>query len=382
MWFLEADIAIRILTASAIWALVGFAARKFAKQAQVNHFLVLLDVLIIAYVSKLLAVFYVAYSVFTWTLGRLVARAQKGRKYIFILSCFLCALPFFYVRAREVFSFLPLVFALTGIAYNILKAIDGIYYVYYTGEDIPLLGYLNFMLFFPVITAGPILRYRDFAASFASPLPITGERLTICFKRLILGYFKKVVVLELVSILLTRLTAAEPRIWLSLIICLVSYFLLWLDMSGYADIAIALGGIVGISVPENFKKPLKAASFTQFWRNWHVSLTDWIREHIFVVLNGKRLTKKQGAAIGFGTMMIMNLWHGFSLVFLADGLLNGIILAAENLFGLTTVNKRKVSRGYYIFRCCATNFIFAFTTIFYTLDAGALLRVLRGFVSL
>ena len=382
MWFLEADIAIRLLTATAIWAAVGFAARKIGRQAEVNHFLVLLDILIIAYVSEWLAVFYVLYSIFTWALGRLVRRAQRGRKYLFLLCCFLCAAPFFYVRAREIFSFLPLLFALTGIAYNILKAIDGIYYVYYTDEDIPLLTYLNFMLFFPVITAGPILRYRDFAASFASPLPITGERLTDCFKRLIRGYFKKVVVLELVSILLSRLSAAEPRIWISLLVCLVSYFLLWLDMSGYADIAISLGGIMGIAVPENFKKPLKAASFTQFWRNWHVSLTDWIREHIFVVLNGKRLSRKQGAAIGFGTMMIMNLWHGFSLVFLADGLLNGIILAAENLFGLTTVNKRKVSRGYYIFRCCATNLIFAFTTIFYTLDAEALVRVLRGFVSL
>lgn len=67
----------------------------------------------------------------------------------------------------------------------------------------------------------------------------------------------------------------------------MSYLLLWLDMSGYADIAIAMGGMLGLKVPENFKKPLKAVSFTQFWRNWHVSLTDWIREHIFVVLNGK-----------------------------------------------------------------------------------------------
>ena len=74
-----------------------------------------------------------------------------------------------------------------------------------------------------------------------------------------------------------RQAAASPRPWWSLAACLVSYFLFWLDMSGYADIAIAMGGFMGLKVPENFKKPLKAASMTQFWRNWHVSLTDWIR---------------------------------------------------------------------------------------------------------
>ncbi len=117
----------------------------------------------------------------------------------------------------------------------------------------------------------------------------------------------------------------------------MSYFLFWLDMSGYADIAIAMGGFMGLKVPENFKKPLKAASMTQFWRNWHVSLTDWIREHIFVVLNGKRLTKYQGAMIGFGTMLVMGLWHGFTAHFIIEGLFNGVILAVENLCGITTV---------------------------------------------
>ena len=152
------------------------------------------------------------------------------------------------------------------------------------------------------------MRYRDFQRCMDSPAPITGERLVTNVKRLIRGYFKKVVVLSLVSILLSRLAALPGHVWLSVLVCLVSYLLLWLDMSGYADIAIALGGCMGFTVAENFKHPLRAASFTQFWRNWHVSLTDWIREHIFVVLNGRRLNRYQGALIGFGTMMVMNFW--------------------------------------------------------------------------
>ena len=152
-------------------------------------------------------------------------------------------------------------------------------------------------------------------------------------------------------------------------------------MSGYADIAIALGGFMGLKVPENFKKPLKAASFTQFWRNWHVSLTDWIREHIFVVLNGKRLTKYAGALIGFGTMVVMGLWHGFSLQFIVEGVFNGTILAVENLAGITTVS-RKAKKPYLYFRRAVTALIFSFTAIFYTLDSTQLANVLRGFITL
>lgn len=382
MWFLEADTAARLLIACALWAIAGVIARKHGAAGKLNRFLVLLDLALIASVSWELAVFYAAYTLLSWALCRATNRIKRGRKLFFVLFCVLCASPFLYVRARELFSSLPLLFALTGIAYNCLKAIDGVYFSYYTGEEIPLVTWANYMLFFPVVTAGPIMRYRDFAASLENPLPVYGGSLTVSFKRLIRGYFKKVVVLSLVTGVLNRLVAAQPRLLVSLFACAVSYALLWLDMSGYADIAIAMGGFVGVAVPENFKKPLRAASFTQFWRNWHVSLTDWIREHIFVVLNGKKLSRYQGAAIGFCTMMIMNMWHGFSAVFLADGLINGTLLAVENLFSLTTVNKRRVSKPYYIFRCCLTNLIFAFTTLFYTLDTQSLLRILSGFVRL
>ena len=256
--------------------------------------------------------FYLGYTLVTWLIVNAVDKFKRAKSFFFVLCCLICAVPFFYIRMRDLIPELPLAFALTGLAYNMLKAVDAVYFVHYTGERVPLITYANYMLFFPVITAGPILRYRDFSASLNKPMPITGESLTKNFKRLILGYFKKVVVMALVTELLTKLAIASPHIWWSVAACLVSYFLFWLDMSGYADIAIALGGFMGLKVPENFKKPLKAASMTQFWRNWHVSLTDWIREHIFVVLNGKRLTKYQGAMIGFGTMVVMGLWHGFT----------------------------------------------------------------------
>ena len=381
MWFLEVDIAVRLLAATLLWSLGSFIARRYWSQAKFDRFLVILDLLLIAYVSEWLAVFYLGYTLVTWVIVNAVDRFKRARSFFFVLCCLICAVPFFYVRIQEIVPSLPLFLTLTGIAYNMLKAIDAVYFVHYTGERVPLITYANYMLFFPVITAGPILRYRDFSASLNNPLPVTGERVTESFKRLVRGYFKKVVVMSLVNTLLTRIAAASPHPWWSLAACLVSYFLFWLDMSGYADIAIAMGGFMGLKVPENFKKPLKAASMTQFWRNWHVSLTDWIREHIFVVLNGKRLTKYQGAMIGFGTMLVMGLWHGFTAHFIIEGLFNGVILAVENLCGITTVS-RKAGKPYLFFRRAIVVLLFSITTIFYTLDATQLANVLRGFVTL
>ena len=381
MWFLEVGIAVRLLAAAALWAAGSALARKYWSQAAFDRFLPILDLALIAYVSERLALFYLAYTLATWLIVNAVGRFKRARSFFFVLCCLVCALPFFYLRVSEIAPELPMLFTMTGIAYNMLKAVDAVYYVHYTSERVPLITYANYMLFFPVITAGPILRYRDFSASLARPMAITGESLTRDFKRLVRGYFKKVVVMALVTELLARVAAMPPRPWWSLAACLISYFLFWLDMSGYADIAIALGGFMGLKVPENFKKPLKAASFTQFWRNWHVSLTDWIREHIFVVLNGRKLNKYQGALIGFGTMMVMGLWHGFSLTFVLDGLMNGSLLAIENLCGITTV-KRGANRYYVLFRRCVVALVFSFTTIFYTLDSTQLQNVLRGFVSL
>lgn len=390
MWFLETETALRLLGAGAVWAIFALLAAKLGFSGKLNRWLLPVDILLLSLISLRLTAFYLLYTLAVWALGLIVGGvrgdaekpAGAGAKLTFVLACLLCALPFFYLRAQEVFSALPLLFALTGFAYNMLKAVDSLYYVYYTGERIGLIDLAGYLLFFPTFTAGPILRCRDFLRDLRSPRPVTGETLFFSVRRVIIGYFKKVVVLAFVSILLSRMAALTPHFWLSLLTCLVSYLLLWLDMSGYADIAIGLGGAMGFSVPENFKEPLRAASFTQFWRNWHVSLTDWIREHIFVVLNGKKLTKYQGAAMGFITMMVMNFWHGLSLTYLADGFLMGTMLALEHLLGITTVNKKKVSRGYFFLRCVIVTLLFGFDTIFYTLTPEELRNVLLGFIRL
>ena len=378
MWFLQTDILLKILLVCVLFCLASHLAARHGKQSAAVRFLFIADLAVLCLVSWKLGVFYAVYTLVTYGIAAFIRRVKRLRKVLFVVCCLLCTVPFFYSRATGFFSGLPLGFTLVGIAYNMLKAVDAVYYCYYTEEKIPFIVYANFMLFLPVFTAGPIFRYRDFQQTFLHPEPITAERLTESVKRFIRGMFKKLVVQSLAFSLLTKLTANGLHWYISLAAIVLSYAVIWLDMSGYADIAIALGASVGLQVPENFKHPLTAPSMTQFWRNWHITLSDWIREHIFVVLNGRRLKRWQGALVSFFTMFFMGLWHSFALQGLLDGLFYGTIMGCEALFGIATVNKRRTKKSVFVLRCVLTNFLFALGTLSYTLGMEQVFPLLGG----
>ena len=378
MWYLQIDILIRIIVACVLLALTAGLSRMFFKKEYATKLFLIADLLILAYVSWQLCVFYAAYTVLTYLLILWLYRIRRGRKGLFVLFCFLCAAPFFYVRAAGFFPYLPVWVALTGIAFTMLKAIDGLFFVYYAEKAIPLYIYANYMLFFPTLTSGPIFRYRDFEKTFLSPMPITSELVESCVKRFIRGMFKKVVAVTLIGICITHLMTLPLCWYVSLLLILCSYLTLYFDLSGYSDIAIAVGKMTGLNVPENFKKPWTAASFTQFWRKWHVTLSDWIREHIFVVLSGKKLNKYLSALIAFCTLMVMELWHGFTLPYIIAGVYNGGLLAIENLFGLTTVDKRHTNKWIFWLRCLAVDFLFGINALLFTADLPQIKAIVWG----
>lgn len=383
MWFLQMDIMVRMIIASIVMALALPVAFKFGKQAIVMRLMVVIDLLLILYVSEKLAIFYAGYVIVTYAVLQFMKNKKKCRRFWFAICCIVCFVPFLYTRAAGFFVFLPTGgLIMIGIAYNMLKAVDAVFYVYYTEERISFITYANFILFFPVLTAGPIFRFRDFVKTYKHSAPVTADELQSSVRRIILGLFKKVVVLFFIYKAFNQLLVMPSHWYISAAIAATSYCILYLDMSGYADIAVGMGRLAGITVPENFNKPLQSPSFTQFWRNWHITLSDWIREHISVLIKGKKLGKVHGALIGFFVMLFMGLWHEFSWLFLLNGVFNGALLAAENLLGITTVKRRKVSRGYYIFRCVLTNAIFAVNTMCFTLGTTQLLTVLKGFLKL
>ena len=384
MWYLQADTLVFLLGAALVYALAAAVMRRVSPGRRLTPFLLVFDLGVLCFVSPALAAFYVGYTLVTFAFLR-VLKAVRGpalRRGLFVLFCAACAAPFFYARFALILPALPAVFTLVGFAYNMLKAIDAVFYVYYADKDIPLISYANFLLFFPVFTSGPILRYRDFERDYLSPRPLTPQVGTAAAKRFIRGMFKKMVLVALLGQVLARLLEARLCLPVSLALIIVCWATLYFDLSGYSDIAIAVSALTGFTVAENFKNPLTAASFTQFWRKWHVTLSDWIREHIFVVVNGKRLNRWAGAAIGMGTMVVMSLWHEFSVGSILNGVYMGSFLAVENLFGLSTVDKRRTPRGIFWLRCFLVSFFFGINALSFYMDAGQLFAVLKGLVRL
>ena len=185
--------------------------------------------------------------------------------------------------------------------------------------------------------------------------------------------FKKMVLVALLGQVLDRLLEARLCLPVSLALIVVCWATLYFDLSGYSDIAIAVSALTGFTVAENFKNPLTAASFTQFWRKWHVTLSDWIREHIFVVVNGKRLGRPASAAIGLGTMLVMSMWHGFTWVNLACGAYMGGCWPWRTCWASPPPTGAH-PQGMFWLRCALVNFAFGINAMSFSMDLGQMLR--------
>lgn len=380
MWFLQTDTLQLLCLICTFFGLVSCVSK--AQYPKLLRLLPLVELLFLGYVSMGFTVFYVVYILLTWGFVLFLRRVEKGRGLVFGLLCAGCILPLVYSRFSEELALPMYGVALIGLAYNMLKAIDVLYYEYFTGEKADFEVYCNYMLFLPVLTAGPVFRYRDFQKTWARPSILTLDRFTEGVKRIIRGLFSKVVLSAIGVSVLEKLTADTIVWYKSLLIPLVSLAILYFDMSGYASVAIGLGSILGIQVPENFKKPFQCASFTQFWRNWHVTVSDWIREHVFILFRKTRLSKWQGATVSVMVMVVMGLWHDFTILYLVDGVILGVFLAVEAIFGLGTVNKRKTPKWNFRMRCFAVFYLFAINSMIFTLTPEQMGQVFRGFLTM
>ena len=376
MWYLQIDTLLILLAIALAFGLLSLS-RNYTS---ILRFLPVVSIAFLCYVSWSLALFYLIYIVITWVFAVFLRHMKSYRRIWFFLLTIGCCLPLIYLRFAPQLS-LPTI-ACVGLAYNMLKAIDLLYYEYYSGEKASFEIYTNYMLFLPVITAGPVFRYRDFVRTWAKPAALTLTRFTDAVKRIIWGLFQKVVLSAIAVQILNYLAQGYWR-WFEIpVVPFVSLAILFFDMAGYASIAIGLGSIMGITVPENFKKPFRSASFTQFWRNWHVTVSDWIREHVFILFSAKKLNKWQGALISIIVMVLMGIWHDFTWLFFVDGILLGLILALENIFSLGNVNRRKVSKWYFELRCAIVIVLFALNSMIFTLTTAQISEIFSSFLQM
>lgn len=205
--------------------------------------------------------------------------------------------------------------------------------------SVPLAEYLNYVVFFPAITAGPIDRLERFVAGFNAPLILDAEGWVDAGQRIFSGLFKKFVLadgLAWIALSETFVRDAQSSGWLWML--LNAYSLrIYFDFSGYTDIAIGLGRLLGIRLPENFDAPYLKPNLTQFWNSWHITLTQWFRSYFFNPLTrAMRSSRKPVAAwvmilfSQLATMVLIGLWHGVTINFVLWGVWHGCGLFVQN----------------------------------------------------
>ena len=195
-----------------------------------------------------------------------------------------------------------------------------------------LIDFMTFVFLFPQLIAGPIVRYESINKELKER-KVSFENFSYGVNRFVIGLFKKIVIANNIGELTNILTSSSEVSVLLYWLLGISYMLqIYFDFSGYSDIAIGIGRMIGFNFPENFNYPYIASSVTDFWRRWHITLSSWFRDYVYIPLGGNRVSMLKHIRNILIVWMLTGLWHGASWNFIIWGLYFGIILIIEKYF--------------------------------------------------
>lgn len=188
-----------------------------------------------------------------------------------------------------------------------------------------------YVAMFPQLIAGPIVRYTDIAPQLKQRVH-TVEDAALGARRFILGLAKKVLLANVLYELISAYKAGTETSVLFVWLYAAGFVLhLYFDFSGYSDMAIGIGEFFGITLPENFDYPYLACSIGEYWRRWHMSLSGWFRDYVYIPLGGSRCRLRRTCLNLLIVFTLTGLWHGAAWQYVVFGLLHGLILCAERL---------------------------------------------------
>lgn len=223
-----------------------------------------------------------------------------------------------------------------GISFYIFKAISYMVDVYrgkYECERNFVKVALYLSLFTEVVS-GPISRFNDLSKQFDNNTKLGVKYFAEGVQVFVIGLFKKVVVADNLSVFVNEVYRA-PRAYSSLtvLLCIVGYAVyIYMDFSGYSDMSIGCSKMLGYDIKKNFNCPYISKNITEFWKRWHISLSNWIMDYIYIPLGGNRKGKTRQYINLVLTMFIAGLWHGSSYMFAIWGFINGLALAIQKRF--------------------------------------------------
>lgn len=198
-----------------------------------------------------------------------------------------------------------------------------------------LLDYAFYVSFFPQLVAGPIVRARDFIPQIRRPLLVTSQMFGTGVFYVVAGLFKKAVISDYISVNFVERIFNQPDLYSGLenLLAVYGYTLqIYCDFSGYSDMAIGIALLLGFQFPQNFNNPYRSASITEFWRRWHISLSSWLKDYLYISLGGNRHGKFRQYLNLLATMLLGGLWHGASLNFILWGGIHGLLLCLDKIW--------------------------------------------------
>jgi alginate O-acetyltransferase complex protein AlgI len=207
----------------------------------------------------------------------------------------------------------------------------------YRGKFKPVQSFLDycfFLSFFPKLVMGPIVRASDFIQQIRKDIFITQEDIAKGLYLIVGGLFKKVIISDYIYVNFVQYIFDDPSRH-SGIECLLGVYgyamVIYCDFSGYSDMAIGMAKWMGFTINENFDSPYQSSSITEFWRRWHMSLSSWLKDYLYISLGGNRAGKVRQYINLMITMLLGGLWHGASFNFIVWGGMHGLALAIDKL---------------------------------------------------
>lgn len=229
------------------------------------------------------------------------------------------------------------IFLPVGISFFVFQSMSYTIDVY-RGVIRPLdrwVDYMFYLSFFPQLVAGPIVRARDFIPQIRQPLRVTRRMFGLGVGFIIIGLIKKAVISDYISLNFVDRIFDDPALY-SGFECLMGIYgyalQIYCDFSGYSDMAIGIALLLGFRFPKNFDAPYKSATITEFWRRWHISLSSWLRDYLYISLGGNRKGRVRTYVNLLLTMLLGGLWHGAAVRFILWGALHGAALALHKMW--------------------------------------------------
>ncbi len=225
-----------------------------------------------------------------------------------------------------------------------------------------------YVTFFPQLVAGPIVRAAQFIPQLARKYHLTRQQFGHALFLILAGLIKKMVIADFIAVNFVDRVFSHPAAYDGLQNVLAAYgyaVQIYCDFSGYTDIAIGVALLFGFRIPINFNSPYKAVTLTDFWRRWHISLSSWLRDYLYIPLGGNRKGKPRMYVNVLVTMILGGLWHGANYRFLIWGGLHGAGLTVDKMLGLPKIINRSAPRWRKFFFTLLTFHFVVFLWIFF-----------------